>query len=176
MIDSLTRTVLRTVVDPELFDTDWQLHDLEGPDRQRFRSIVSACRFDRSASLVAIIPHAGRTILVTISDGDPDLVRALLATLSDRAQDACSCVGTVYPLDDPRLAARAVRGAALLTANTFNALGDLPDTFDADGIAYRLIGVSFLTPDDYALWQQEGFGGLMDYYTGIERDIVRFGA
>ncbi len=175
-LDVLTRSVLATVFDAELFDAAYGVHDLEAPCGARFRSIVSTCSFDRSARLVVMLPDAGRTILLTITEGEPGLVRDVLASLGLHAQDACSCVGTVWELDEPQLAAQAIHGAALLTANTFNALEALPDTIDAGGSSYRMLGVCFLSQDDIAVWKQQGFDGLMDHFAAVKKDLICFGS
>jgi len=172
---ALAAAVIRTLTEQDYFEDAFELFSLEGADGRKRRSMASKCVFDPTALVFATLPTVTRNIYLTISDGEPALVRQILATVEDTEDAECVHAGTVLPFDDPALGSRGIAAVMLLPGNLFSALSHVPASVEVDGAAYPFLSLIFLTRDELEVWRTAGHDALMDQLQDGGKDLVAFG-
>lgn len=170
------QTLAATLAENELFDGEGDIFSQEGDDGGRRYQAVFKARFDDMVNLVVTLPTATTNIYLTVTEGDPALVRRVLAAIEDQEREVAVNLGNVLLLSDRQLDERAICGVLFLFPHTFNCLDVLPGGLHVDGVDYRFLSVVFLTIDEHRIWKEQGHDVLMDHWTETEHDLIRFGA
>lgn len=144
------------------------------PDPSHY-SAVCMSTFDTAVNLVCTLPTVTRNIYVTVTEGDTNVVRRVLAVLEDFERVDAVRLGNVVLIDDPDLRAKQICGVILLPGNVFNVLDNLPNSQIIDSVEYYFVAVVFLTDEENEIRRNLGHDALMDYWTEIDKDLINFG-
>ena len=171
----LNQAILAALAHEDYFEDNCTSYSLEGADGRNRNSLTCHCKFDPSANLYASVPTVTSNIYVTISDGDPDLILQVLASIEDRESKTCVHWGDVIAFNDPSLRQHGIHAVMLLQGTLFTALAHLPETLVVDSKTYGFVSVIFLTQSDYDMWKTDGHDALMAHFQRIEKDVTSFG-
>jgi hypothetical protein len=162
------------IIRADYFDPDPDLFVLTGFDGRKRRQALTACTFDPAAKLIFSLPCETSNVYVCITDGEPAILRQLIATLEDYdAQGECNHFGTVHLFADPVLNSNGVCGVLLLQGSIYNALEHVPDEAIIDGRTVQFLGVVLLSKAEYKLWSEAGLDALLEYFEKAGKDLVR---
>ncbi|MES2318408.1 MAG: hypothetical protein V4631_13045 [Pseudomonadota bacterium] len=173
--NALVKRIHASVAREEYFEETGDAFYLVDQVGRKQHSVMFDCKFDETAKLFLSLPTITKNIYVTITDGDPKLVRYVIGAIEDHEIEECAHIGDVILLDAPALRKFSICGVMLLAASLFHALDHVPNHLIFDGEEYKFVSVCFLTDFEHGLWKQEGHDALMDYFTKTEKDLISFG-
>jgi len=176
MISSIiAKRVIAAIGDDSYFEDSWTLFHVETDNARKHYSAMSQCKFDENAHVIVSIPTIGTNIYVTISEGDPGLVRRVMSTLEDIEMESSVHLGNVALLADPDLTVRGIYGVILLSSDIFNALEYVPNTLTVDKVKYTFLSFVFLTAVEHEIWKKSGHDALMKHFFENKKDVIQFG-
>lgn len=128
--------------------------------------------------LVFTLASYSHLVLVTVTDGDPAAVGALLAALEDfDTTIAALGIGHTVPLTTHRYAVDHGRCAAvLLPPTTSKLLSSLESVVEFDGQSCHFAFVLFLDEAEYRVKREQGLEALLDYLEATDRGLLKFAA
>lgn len=130
---------------------------------------------DDDLRIVFTIPTETTSIFITVSDGDPPLVRRMLANLDEMERDGATLgIGDVVRFEDKDLEQHGVAGVALLPLSLSGVLCGLDDTFEHGGRIYKFWLVVFLSFLEYGIWKAHGQEMLMAHFDDVDKDLFTF--
>lgn len=173
--NSTFRLITSLLTKEHPFETEGDLFYLEGNDGEKRYQAVFKSTFDDSVNLICSLPTITQNIYVTVSDGDPALIRRIVATIEDTERESAVLLGNLLALNDPILRNRNIYGVLFLPASEFNALEGLPSKICTKEKEFKFLAVIFLSKEELEIWEERGHDALIDHFIAVERDIVSFG-
>ena len=145
---------------------------------RRYYTAWATLDAEAGSHLVFTVASYSHLVLVTVTDGAPAAVGALLAALEDfDTTIAALGIGHTVPLTTHRYAVEHGRCAAvLLDHTTLNLLSSLDSVVEFEGHTCHFAFVLFLDEAEYRVKREQGFDGLLEYLNRTGRRLIRFAA
>lgn len=167
-------SVVNQILDTDLVNEECELFYFERSDGLKRHQAVTTLKEHPAIAVISSLPTDTTNIFITVLDGDTTLVRQILATIEDINSESVLKFGNVQLFDSPELQIRDIRGAIFLSTETSNILNFLPQQLKINGIDYQFLLVTFITFQEYMIWQERGHDGLMDYFIEVDKDLISF--
>jgi len=140
-----------------------------------FRQAVAKVKPDDDINVIFNLPIESSTCFITVSDGDPTLIRGLLSNL-----EQCEINGDrikkndVLRYESQELKDNGVCALVLLPISVSGVLSELDETLEIAGRLYTFHLVVFVSEQEYTLWKHSGMKALASHFDEIDKDLISF--
>jgi len=157
-------------------DDECELFAIED-DRNVYRQGMVKVNTENEINVSFSFPHLSdsENVYVIASEGEPSLVRRLIANIQQLDNDSDVKLGNIQIFNSADLESIGIVGVILLPIEVSNLLCDLPDRFEYDCKDYKFLLVVPLSTKEHEVWKSDGHDALMDFFEETNKDLISFG-
>lgn len=172
MTEKFHAKILDIVMDIKAFEKKAKLLNFEDSNRILKTAYVKA-KNEENLHVVFNLPTLSNKIFITISDGDPEQVAAIMSHLEDiDASKSELDYSHVVRFNEEYFIKHGKIGVILLPIAVSPPLKFLSNTSLHDLYSSTLYLVVFITSDEYEYWKNEGHNRLMEKFERDEKDLI----